>query len=115
MKLIALCVFLISAHVAVAQPVWSPEVRAQRENKWMSDNMHLSHEKLRRAYGISLDYYRQLDKYVNNQKMQETVMHKKDAEMKPLLTKEQYRQYYQREEDLRQKMKVKYTGPHQPE
>lgn len=107
---------LLSA-ISVAQPVWSPEVRAERENKWMKDSLQLRPEKLKKAYDISLSYYKQLDQVAqmrNRKKMQQRIMNKKDAMMKPMLTREQFLIYDRREKVLRKALDVKYTGPHQP-
>ncbi len=112
-----LFVFLVSSVTCIAQPVWSPEVRAERENKWMKDSLLLSTEKLKRAYDISLSYYRQLDlasESRNKVKMQQRVMDKKDANMKPMLDKKQYQKYYRREKELRRVLNIKYEGRHQP-
>ena len=106
---------LLCSYASVAQPVWSPEVRADRENKWMQDSLQLSGEKLARAHDISLNYYRQLDRFSNNEKLQEKVMKKKDANMKPMLNKEQYQTYYRREKEQRRILRIKIPGPHRPE
>jgi hypothetical protein len=106
--------FLLYTSVSMAQPVWSPQVRAERENAWMRDSLKLSPEKLKRAYDISLNYYQQLDRFSNKPKLQNKVMVKKDANMKPMLTKEQYQKYYRREKQNRQALRVKYEGTHMP-
>ncbi|MCD6013285.1 MAG: hypothetical protein K0Q79_3147 [Flavipsychrobacter sp.] len=101
------------------QPVWSPEVRAEDEARWMKDSLKLSAAKLKKAYSISLTYNRRMDS-VNNLrhndagKDKQALTLKKDAAIKALLTKEQYKKYYRRAQKIRETENRRYEGKHQP-
>jgi len=117
-----ICLFLwlaLPLGAALAQPRWSPEVRAKRETQWMVNTLHLSPDRVNKISEISMEYYRQMDianKLPGKQKdtKQKQLMRKKDADMKSLLDKEQYQQYYSREMELRRRDKIVYKG-RQPE
>ena len=46
-------------------------------------------------------------------KSQQHLMNKKDADLKKLLNKDQYKQYYNRERLIREREKTADKGPHQ--
>lgn len=117
-KIIILLLSLCSL-TSIAQPRYSPGVRAQRETQWILDSLHISPDKGDRIHTISLNYYQQMDKASElpgkeKDKKQKHLMNKKDADMRALMNKEQYQRYYKREEGIRQREKIIYKGPHQP-
>ena len=105
------CVF--AAH---AQPRWSPGVRSQREIKWMQEALHITPGQLSRISGISLGYQQEMDKAAaspDRSKKQARLMRQKDSGLKAILDKEQYREYYKREQAIRKQDKIIYKD-HQP-
>ena len=112
-----LFLLLICSELSIAQPVFSPEIRAKRETQWMKDSLHLNEVQLTRAATINLNYQRDMDRAAespNKSKLQKQTMQVKDKELKTILTREQYPIYYRREQMIRKRAKIKYTGPHQP-
>jgi hypothetical protein len=110
-------IFLLCTAISFAQPVWSPEVRAERETQWMKDSLNLSPEQLSNVTAINLDYQRDMDKAAaapGKTKKQKQIMHRKDEKLVAIFNKEQYSIYMRREKIVRARAKVKYTGPHQP-
>jgi hypothetical protein len=101
-----------------AQPRWSPEVRAERETQWLKDSASISPEQSAKIHKISLTYHQKMDKVAElrsktKAKQKAALMRKKDADMKKILTKEQYRKYYRQEKKLRdiEKSKENIKGP----
>jgi len=110
---------LLTPILSFAQPRFSPQVRAEREVKWMQDSLHLSESKLHNIMAISLTYNNAMDSIAehagkNKDKAQAKLMKKKDAQIKALLTKQQYQRYYRREQMIRMQDKVKYPPGKQP-
>ena len=102
-----------------AQPMYSPQVRAERETKWMHDSLHLPEKKLAKVEQISLVYHQTMDSVNDHagkskEKIKQSLMRKKDADIKALLSKEQYRRYYKREQLIRKQSKVQYPKDRQP-
>jgi hypothetical protein len=121
MKLSTIFLFalLLSSAISVGQPRYSPQVRAERETTWMRDSLHLPENKLVKVMNISLTYNRAMDSVNdhagrNKDKIQQKLMHKKDADFKALLNKEQYKRYYKREELIRKQEKIVYPRDRQP-
>src|ERR1035437_2760054 len=100
--------------ISYAQPVWSPEVRSEREMQWMQDSLHISPDQYKKISEISLNYQRNMDKVAqpankhSKDKMQKKLMQKKDADLKALLNNEQYQKYYRREKQIRKQAKIVY-------
>ncbi len=113
--------FLLFAMPAYCQPRWSPEVRSERELKWMKDSLHLTHSQLAKIEPVSLKFQRDMDDaavpdYANRGKKQHPLMRQKDADYKAILTPRQYEQYYRRELIIRQNDNDHhYDGNRQPE
>lgn len=121
MKLSSLLFILVlCAGMASAQPRWSPEVRAQKETKWMHDTLHLTDQQASKYNGISLTYHQQMDKVAdsagrNKSRVQQQLMNKKDGEVKALLKSNTLnKRYLKHEKELRKQASRVYTGPHQP-
>src|SRR3954466_6546338 len=98
---------LFSFFHSFAQPRWSPEVRSKREMAWMNDSLNLTKKQLDRIAPISLNYQREMDKatepdYSKRGRKQHELMRKKDADLRGILTKNQYDLYYRRELRIRQ-------------
>ena len=108
-----LILFLLCSIASFAQPVWSPQVRATREARWMQDSLHLTAEQLQKANPILLNYQQQMDKNSGDDKKQHQLMKGKDAALKAILDKEQFKKYYRREEQIRALPKPNRSGPHQ--
>ena len=117
MKLV--CVFLFSLlfnFASYAQPMWSPEVRSQREMQWMKDSLHISPEQADKITPLSLSYQQEMDKaghLPDKTKKQASLGRKKDAQLKAILNKEQYQKYYKKEQIIRKQAKIIYKD-HQP-
>jgi len=120
MKPFHFCFFLLLfwSSVSFAQPRWSGEIRAKRLTEWMRDSLHLSQDQLAKASKIELRYEQQIDKSsespATRDKVQQKLMSQKDADMKAVLNKMQYRKYYSREISARQREKIIYKGNRQP-
>ncbi len=106
----------IGAH---AQPVWSAEVRAERNANWYRDSLQMKGEALAKCSAIDLKYQQKIDKeseksgqYKNKTKTH--FLRKKDAEMKAIMNAEQFQRYMRREKEIRRQMNIKYEGFYQP-
>ena len=96
-----------------AQPRYSPEIRSKQEMQWLQDSVHISPGQWAKLSDISVTYQRQMDKAADEKdkvKKQARLMQKKDAAMRAILNKEQYRKYYKRESAIRKKDAVVYKG-----
>jgi hypothetical protein len=85
--------------------------------KWLIDSVHVTRQQEQKIAGLSLAYQEQMDKAAdgpNKTTAQAKLMKKKDADYKAILTKEQYKKYYNREQLIRKQEKVVYKGKHQP-
>jgi hypothetical protein len=104
---------------SVAQPRVSPDVRAERETQWMKDSANVTPEQSTKFNKISLAYHQKMDKASEmksaraKKKERESLMRKKDSQMKALLSKEQYKKYYAEEKRLRkiEKSQENMAGP----
>jgi len=110
---------LLMPVLSFAQPRFSPQVRAERETKWMHDSLQLTENKLQRVMSISLVYNKAMDSVSehsgkNKGKVQQKLMKKKDADIKGMLTKAQYQRYYKREQMIRAQDKIKYQPGREP-
>ena len=112
-KTTLLLLLLVGSLGVIAQPRYSPEVRSEREIKWMQDSIHVSPTQLEKIKSISLKYQQEMDKAAdqpNKKKNQEKLMQKKDAQMRRLLNKPQYNRYIRREEMIRKQDTMVYKG-----
>jgi hypothetical protein len=119
--LLCLCSALICiTYQSYAQPVYSPEVRSEREMLWMKDSLHISDGLYKKISAISLRYQRHMDKAgqpgnkASKDKAQQKLMQKKDTDLKVLLNKQQYLKYYRREKQIREIAKRVYPADRQP-
>ncbi len=116
-KFLFLCCILGITFSAIAQPRYSPEIRAKNEVSWMKDSLALPQDKLDKISKISLDYNQNMDKaseLPGKVKAQQKLMKKKDATIKALLSKTQYQKYCKKEKMIRDREKVIYKGNRQP-
>ena len=127
MKLRSTFLFLFLVIISVypfaatfAQPAYSPEVRSDREMKWMQDSLHINKAQYKKISAISLSYQRNMDKAAlpehakSKERTQKKLMLKKDESMKSLLNKQQYQRYYKQEKQIRARAKVVYPADRQP-
>lgn len=108
---------LLTASTAIAQPLASPQVRADRETQWMKDSLKLPQAKLDKISAISLNYNTKMDSAAglpDKVKRQKRLMSQKDACIKGLLTRTQYQRYLKREKEIRRIANIKYEGTHRP-
>ena len=109
-----LFIFLFFTFASNAQPVRSPKARATAESQWMQDSLHTTAAQMEKINPILLNYQQQMDQNYGNDKKQKDLMQEKDSSLKGILSKEQYKIYYRREEQIRALPKRNHTGPHQP-
>ena len=105
--------FLFCSLAVMAQPVWSPGKRSEMEMEWMRDSLHITPRQEQKAAPVSLHFQEQMDKSNGAEKTQHDLMRKKDAAMKSVLNREQYKKYYRREKEIRLRPKVKPDPRHQ--
>ena len=105
---------LIFCTLSNAQPVRSPKARADADARWMHDSLHLSSQQFSKVQPVLLNYQQQMDESSNDAKKQSTLMAKKDADIKPILNRWQYKVYYRREEQIRALPKRDPGARHQP-
>lgn len=110
-----LSVLVLSSFLSVAQPLKSPEVRAEKETQWMKDSLNATPAQGDKIQKISLEYNQKMDKAATSKsrtKLQKQLMSKKDAGIKKVLTKQQYAKYYAHEKQVRllQKQRENATG-----
>ncbi len=113
--LLFIAFMLLYGTVAYSQPLYSPEIRAERETTWMHDSLKLPETTLKKVHDISLTYYKKKDsvndaggKYADKHKVK--LERGKDEAIRKLLTKAQYKQYCKREKMIRLTEKRKYKG-----
>ncbi len=109
--LLAVCIWLSLS--GYAQPVWSPEKRAQMELEWMRDSLRLTPVQEKKARPVSVNFQKQMDGADGAEKKQQDLMRKKDAAMKRILNGEQYKLYYRREQEIRSRPKPDRSGKRQ--
>jgi len=80
----------------------------------MQDSLHLTTEQMQKVSPVLLNYQQKVDLSGNAVKKNKALMQHKDAEMKAILNKEQYKKYYRRENQIRALPKPNHSGLHQP-
>ncbi len=110
---------LLCPTLLFAQPMYSPGIRADRETTWMKDSLHLPEAKLNKVHEISLLYNQRMDSVSetsnkNKEKIKTKLSTKKDADIRSLLTRQQYQKYYRREQMIREREKIVYPKGRQP-
>jgi hypothetical protein len=94
---------LLCSSTSFAQPVWSPETRAERETAWMRDSLNATEAQSVKIKRIELNYNKQIDQVMNKQgQTAKRLMRKKDKDMKSVLDRDQYARYYRREQEIRE-------------
>ena len=96
-----------------AQPVWSPEKRAEMEMEWMRDSLRLTPTQAKKAHPVSLNYQKKMAETGGSKTKQHDLMQKKDGAMKHILNPEQYKVYYRREEEIRSRPEPSHSGKRQ--
>jgi hypothetical protein len=118
----ALVVFLPSLAVAHMEELKNstPQERADLQTDWMKTNLSLDEKASAAAADINLKYAQEnqtllhsaspkFDRLMSFRKNVQA----KDAELKTVLTPEQYSLYKQKEDDMEKKMKQKFIQKHQ--
>ena len=108
---LAICISL--SFSVVAQPVWSPAKRAELEMEWMRDSLHLTAAQEKKVNPVATNFQKQMDAASGAEKKQQELMRKKDAAMRRILNREQYKLYYRREQEIRSRPKPDRGGKHQ--
>jgi len=85
----------------------------------MTDSLHINSAQSAKVHDLFLLYNQQMDKASllpakQKNKEQQVLMNKKDKDLKKILNKQQYQQYYRFEKEVRKRAKVTHTGPHKP-
>ena len=90
----------------------TPEERAEFQTEWMKSELSLDSSIVPNVYSINLKYSKKMQSIMNSggsriQKYREfkASSDAKDAELKSVLTKDQYKIYQQRKEEMKQKLK----------
>lgn len=90
----------------------TPEERAEFQTDWMKSELSLDPTVVPNVYNINLKYSKKMQSIMNSggsriQKYREfkASSDAKDAELKNVFTKDQYKMYQQRKEEMKQKMK----------
>lgn len=90
----------------------TPEERAEFQTEWMKSALSLDSVVIPSVYSINLKYSKKMQSIMNSggtkiQKYREfkTFSDAKDAELKNIFTKDQYKIYQQRKEEMKQKVK----------
>ncbi len=97
----------------MAQPVWSPGKRADMEMEWMRDSLHVTPAQEKRISPTTANFQKQMDETNGSAKKQNELMRKKDATMRHILNREQYKLYYRREQEIRSRPKPNRGGGRQ--
>ena len=111
-KSVSVVLFVLVSVVAMAQqgrPRRTPAERAERQTRWMRDNLRLSKEQDDKVYGIILHYAQEADKVRMEPKGREKKMDRQDmmigreTELKQVLSPDQYSKYIAHLEEMKQR------------
>ena len=98
----------VTATAQQPMPARTPMERAQNQVHWMQEHLNLTHEQNRKAYDIMLRYARLANATRRNepgpgrrQSMHE-IQRDKNADLKAILTGEQFRKYKASQREMRQ-------------
>lgn len=90
----------------------TPEERAQFQTEWMKTELSLDSTVVPSVYNINLKYSKKTQSIMNSggSRMQKykdfkAISEAKDSELKNIFTKDQYKIYQQKKEEMKQKMK----------
>ena len=111
-KFILVLTVIFTSSVASAQmQKRTPQERAQNQVQWMQKNLALTDDQSKKAYDIILRSARQVDNARNapagsgkKQDMQ-GIQNNRDAEMKAILSGDQYQKYQVHVQEIQEKMK----------
>jgi periplasmic protein CpxP/Spy len=88
----------------------TPEERAQRQMVWMQQNLSLNDDQNKKVNDILLRYAKQADQTMNapagpeKRSARMEMQKNKDAELKGVLTGDQFQKYQAREQEMKDKM-----------
>jgi Spy/CpxP family protein refolding chaperone len=113
--MIALLLFASCAAMA-QQPRRTPEERAGNQTRWMQHNLALTQNQSTRVYDIVLHYAREADNTnasipPGEKRLEKRdIMRNKDAELKQVLTGEQFQKYQAHAKEMKNKMMERRAG-----
>ncbi len=113
--------FLILFTNGMAQVTYSngktPEERAKNQTEWMKTELSLDSIQVEKVHSINLEYATKMESIKNTsgerrQKIQmlRSLSSDKDSELKKIFTKEQYKAYQRKKDDIRTEAKSRYRG-----
>ncbi len=89
----------------------SPEERARFQTEWMKQNLSLSEDQLAQIEPLNLKYAKKMEEVktisgkIGKLKKAKAIMDEKDGQLKKILTKDQFKIYLEKREEIRDKMK----------
>lgn len=89
----------------------TPEERARFQTGWMKENLNLDESQLTQVESLNLKFAQKMEEVKNIQgrlgKVREAKsnMDEKDKQLKKILTKDQFKIYKEKQEELREKLK----------
>jgi Spy/CpxP family protein refolding chaperone len=96
---------LLSSSGLFAQGQWqkkTPEERAENQTHWMQKNLNLNNDQARKVHDIILKYASQAEDAPRGQR--QTIMANKDADLKSVLSADQFQQYQAHEQQMKERM-----------
>lgn len=87
------------------------EERARMQTEWMKQNLNLDQDQLIQVEQLNLKYAQKMDEVktipgkIVKLKKAKAIMDEKDGELKKVLTKDQFKDYLEKKEELRDKLK----------
>ena len=112
-KSIALIAVVFSSVIASAQqmPQRSPQERAQNQTQWMQRNLGISEDQNKKVYDIIFKHAQEMDAARNSaagedrRSAMQNIAAGRDAELKNVLTGEQFQKYQAHEQQAKDKMR----------
>jgi Spy/CpxP family protein refolding chaperone len=101
-----ICCSMAPAAVMAQRERKTPEERANMQTEWMKKNLSISPEQSIKVHDIILVHARTMENAPrgDRRELMKTEMASRDAELRNVLTADQYARYQQHEEEMRQKM-----------
>jgi len=108
-------VLMSSAVFAQGMQKRTPEERAQNQMKWMQNNLALTGDQNQKPYNILLKYATETDnaRATGQKGERKEIKADKDAELKGILTGNQYQLYRAHMEQMKEKMQQRRYGSQQ--
>ena len=93
------CALVLASTVLFARQTGTPSQTATFETKWMQDNLGITQAQGKKVYNI-INHFAQLDQAKDSNNTANS--RSKDADIRAVLTAEQYRSYHQKLNDMHQ-------------